>query len=327
METHLLKIKNISKISQRDKILFESYYKKNKNTLDFSNCWLYTIQSTIFAAFKFYDGKTLIPFTTKKPNEHSYAIVQYLGPNAAQKAFKLASTLSEISNKQVIFKNLTPDQFKSFQKLGSTDYEKGDCWNKFYRYDDDTYPETIVSLKDLISLKGNQLKTIRYRVNYFIKHYNPVVKNYTNRSSLKEGLEIVEKWLRMISQRYEEYLKEDPIILHSAELHKKFVESINSGKLGKSCISKIIYVSGQPVALGIAHKISEDCIGLYTNVTTIDLKGLSESIIFEVLKEALNQGYKYANLGGSEFESLLRFKEKFKPIKYIQKTHAVLYPK
>ncbi len=327
MDNELLKIKNISKIDLNDKNLFESYYRKNKNSQDFSNSWLYTIQSTIFGAFKFYDGKTLIPFTMKKPNELPYAIVQYLGPQAIQKAFKLGKVLCENSKRQVIFKNLNKNQFKSLQKLGCTDYKKWDCWNKFYKYDDDTYPETIINLKDLIALKGSQLKTIRYRANYFINHYNYKVKNYTSKSSLKEGIEIVEKWLKMISERYKEHLKEDPIILHSAELHKKFVELIKSGKLGKNCMSKIIYVDGQPIALGISYKISENCIGLYTNVTTVDLKGLSERIIFEVLQEALKQGYKYANLGGSEFESLLQFKDKFKPVKHIQKTHAVLYPK
>jgi len=326
MKMELSKVTHVSKITQKDKKLFESFYKKNKNSLDFSNSWLYTIQSTIFGAFKFYDGETLIPFTTKKPNELPYAIVQYLGHHAIQKAFKLAKILSQISHQEVIFKNLTESQFKSLHASGCTDYKKGDYWNKFYKYDDDTYPETIIDLKDLISLRGGQFKTMRYRVNYFVKRYNHTVKNYSHKDSLKEGREVIEKWKGVILQRYSDYLKEDQMILHSADIHNKFLVLVNSGKVGKGCISKIIYADGEPVALGVAYKISDVCIGLYTNVTTKDLKGLSERIIFELLKEALKQGYKYANLGGSEFESLLKFKDKFKPIKYIQKTHAVLYP-
>jgi hypothetical protein len=245
--------------------------------------------------------------------------VQYLGRDALEKAFRLARHLKEISGQQVIFKNLAHQQFTELKMLGCTDYKEGDFWNRHYKYDDDTFPEAVIDLKSLVSLKGKGFKTVRYRIRHFYSH-----NNYTVSNSAKEGALVVRNWLGMIKERYQDYLKEDPMILHSAEIHAKFAEMMNSGN-SEECLAKIIHVNGIPKALAIACRILDACIGLYTNVTTDNTKGLSEAIVFEILKEAFEQGYLYANLGGSEFESLLKYKEKFKPVKYIQKTHAVLY--
>lgn len=325
MEKALILVKDIqwiTELSVENKDLFDEF-QKSKDSEDFSNSWFYTMQSTIFGAYKYYDEKTLISFTTKTPNETPFAITDYLGENALEKAFELGKKLKEISGKQVIFKNLTKAQAEKLKKLGCEDYRKGDYWNKFYKYDDDTFPETIIDLKELVSLKGNDLKRLRYRVNSFYKN-DYRVENYSSEYS-EVAIGIIEKWLKLIEQRFEEYLKEDKIILHSAEIHKKFLELINTGEANDS-LAKIIFLNKKPVALAIGYKISDKTFGLYTNVAVDDtIKGLSETIIYELLKTAYEKGYSYANLGGSEFKSLLNYKDKFKPLKYLQKTHFVLY--
>ena len=83
----------ISKISNADRKLFGEFFAKNAQSLDFSNSWLYTIQSTLFGAYKYFDEESLIAFTTKKPNSKEYAFTQYLGENALEKAFSLGEKL------------------------------------------------------------------------------------------------------------------------------------------------------------------------------------------------------------------------------------------
>jgi len=317
-------IPHVSKITDADRLLFIRFCAQNKKSLDFSNSWFYTIQSTIFGGYKYFDGESLIAFTTKRPGETHFAIVQFLGKNAENKAFELAKKLVSLSGKEVIFKNLTREQFKHLAKLGCVDYAAGDGWNKNYRYDDDTFPETIISLQDLIHLKGHPHKVLRYRLNSFYKEKYSV-ENFSAKYS-KDALIVVERWLRMIKVRYKDYLAEDKIILHSAQIHKKLLELIDSGEDGDNFVAKLIFVNNKPVAFSIGYKLSSVAIGLYTNVTSDNsIKGISEAIIFELLKEAREQGYKYANLGGSEFQSLLDYKKKFRPVQYLKKTHAVLY--
>ncbi|MFH1390852.1 MAG: phosphatidylglycerol lysyltransferase domain-containing protein [Candidatus Diapherotrites archaeon] len=322
LDSSILNIEGVSELTAEDKELFDKFY-KNEDSVDFSNSWFYTIQSTIFGAYKYYDGKTLISFTTKTPEETLFSITAYLGKNALEKAFDLAKELKKTSKKQVVFKNLTSEQSEKLKKLGCEDYRKGDYWNNFYKYDDDTFPEIIIDLQELVPLKGNDLKTLRYRVNSFYKN-DYKVEDYSAKYS-KDVSEILTDWLELIKDRYKDYLKEDKIILHSAEIHKKFLELIDSGK-ADDYLSKIIFLNKKPVAFAIGYKISSKTFGLYTNVTSNDdVKGLSETIIYELLKEAHEKGYVYANLGGSEFKSLLKYKDKFKPTKHLQKTHVVLY--
>jgi len=322
--TDILNIKNVTKITDKDRELFNQFYFKNKNSFDFSNSWFYAIQSTIFGGYKYFDGESLIAFTTKSPGETPFAIVQFLGENSEKKAFKLAKELIALSGKEVIFKNLTSKQFEIFAKLGCTDYVPGSGWNRNYKYDDDTFPEAIIKLEDLIPLKGRVHKILRYRLNSFYKE-NYSVENYSKKYS-KDADMVIEKWLAMIKGRYKDYLKEDKIILHSAQIHRKFLELIDSGAAGNDFLAKLIFVNGKPLAFSIGYKLSDSAIGLYTNVTSNNsIKGISEAIIFELLKEANVRGYKYANLGGSEFQSLLDYKKKFEPWQYLQKTHAVLY--
>lgn len=320
----IFRIKNVSKITDEDRILFARFYNKNKDSVDFSNSWFYTVQATIFGGYKYFDGKTLIAFTTKKPDEAPFAITQFLGDDSEKKAMKLAKELSYISKKEVIFKNLTNEQFKLFTKLGCSDYKQGDGWNDNYKYDDDTFPEVIVELEKLIALNGRAHRILRYRINSFYKE-NYLVEKYSRKYS-KDALRVIDKWLKMIKNKYKDYLKEDKIILHSAQIHRKFLELINSGDAGKDFIATLIFVNNNALAFSIGYKLSDSAIGLYTNVTADNsIKGISEAIIFELLKDAYANGYKYANLGGSEFQSLLDYKKKFHPVQYLKKTHAVLY--
>ncbi len=320
-----LSLENISKLTLQDKDLFERFYNKEPNCTDFSNSWFYTIQSTIFGGQKYFDGKTLIAFTTKQPNKLPFALTQYLGENAVEKAFNLGIKLMKTSKEKVVFKNLNQKQFEELKKLGCSDYKQNDHWNKFYKYDDDTFPETVIDLEKTIALKGTNFRGLRYKLNHAKKHCLKTFK--CNEKITKNiGMKIIEKWTNSIKKRFKKYIEQDQNLLHSTEIHKKFLELIYSKNMNNDYLHTITFVNDKPHGMTIGQKLSNNCIGLYTNITSYELTEISEANLFGFLKEGLNEGYKYANLGGSEFQSLFNYKNKFKPIAFNKKFHAVLYP-
>ncbi len=315
-------IEHVSPITNEDHTLFDQFI--GENTLDFSNSWLYTKQATAFGGNKYHYNKTLIAFTVYRPHTLPWAFVQYLGKNAMRQAFVLGQKLMKDFNTPIIFKNLTEKQYSELVSYGCQDYRPGDGWNAFYRYDDDTFPETIVETDRLCSLQGRSYHSIRSRIRQFYKN-NIRVEQYTP-SHYSDTLLILEKWLTMIKYRYEKYLENDPIILHSASIHRNFIEYITKNQ-DSHCIAQLIYIDDVPISFAIGYKISNSTLGVYTTVTATDkIKGLSEATTYELVKSALQKKYKYVNLGGSEFKSLLNFKKKFNPSIAIQKRHAILYP-
>ncbi|MDP3742393.1 MAG: hypothetical protein Q8R15_03700 [Candidatus Micrarchaeota archaeon] len=308
-------LENVSQLGNSDKATFEKMLKLD-NSMDYSDCWAYLIQSTFFGGFKFFDAKNFVAFTTFNPASTVFCITKAVGSNPRQAVLSLARVLKERSGEKVIVKNLSEYDHEFLLRNGFEDYREGDGWNKFYKYDDDTFPEPVIDLNELVSMKGGKLKLLRYRLKQFsgpleVKAYNPSI-DFLNAEKL------LEKWRKDIEKRYSEMLKDDDVFLHSVALHRKFMlEPIGNAFLFTS--------SGVPVGFSLLVQVSAQAVALYSMVCDNELDGLSERIHFETMKKAYEVDFSYCNLGGSEFESLHNYKLKFAPFTFIKKKHAVLY--
>lgn len=326
LENSLRALPNVSSIERNDEILFNDFFSQNNETLDYGNSWPYIIQSTFFKGYKYLDNDTLIAFTLKEPNKVPFVITKTLGKDALEKTILLANKLHEISDEKVIIKNLSDEQFDFFRKNGFSNYQKGDCWNKFYKYDDDTFPETVIQLRPLMKKQGEDYKSLRYHLNHFSKKVNFEIKEYTLDKHLVDASLVLDSWINSLEERYPKYLQNDPIYIHSVDLHKKYINELPLGKNGQHYFANIIYANTEPAGFALLSKISNNCIGVYSNFCKNTYKGLSETLLYYALERAYEAGFEFANFGGAEFENLLEFRYKFNPMAYLQKYHAILYP-
>ncbi len=311
------RVENISRLSAEDKALFEDLLKRGRqNPLDYSNCWEYLIQSTFFDSFKFWDGKNFVAFTVHRPNSLPFVITKAVGSNPRAAILQVAHLLREISGEKVIVKNLSEYDFEFLEKNGFEDYREPEGWNKFCRYDDDTFPEPVIDLAKTLSLKGKKLKLLRYRLRRLKQPLE--VKLYDPLRDFSDAKIVLDKWSKDIAKRFSQVIKQDKIFLHSVDLHRKFMEN-NGGK------SLLFYLNGRPVGFSLIAPISHEAVAVYSIMCDNEIEGLSETVYYETMKKAFEAGYKYCNLGGSEFESLHNYKLKFAPFTFVRKRHAVLY--
>src|SRR3989338_2034901 len=98
-------LENVSQLGNSDKATFEKMLKWD-NSLDYSDCWAYLVQSTFFGGYKYFDNKNFVSFTTFNPASSVFCITKAVGSNPRQAVLSLARVLKERSGEKVIVKNL-----------------------------------------------------------------------------------------------------------------------------------------------------------------------------------------------------------------------------
>lgn len=315
---------DVKPITAEDEKLFSKYFEKSGLALDYGNSWAYVGQATFFGGYKWHDGKNLVVVTTRAPGGLPFVIAKAAGRNYLDAAADLAEKLCTVSGAPVIMKNLDDIESSYLFAKGFSDYRGDDSWSQHYRYDDDTFPETIIVLDELAELKGGELKTLRYQLNRFKKNMTHEMRPLSE-NSFADALYVVTKWGGSLLEKYAHEFKTDPLGAHSIDLHKKYIEQAFFA--GRKALRRVHYANEKPAGFSLVQPVSRNCVGVYSNITTNVCSGLSETVMFSALMEAKEKGYLFANLGGSEYRSLYLFKQKFAPSALIQKRHAVLYPK
>ncbi|MBI4361018.1 DUF2156 domain-containing protein [Candidatus Micrarchaeota archaeon] len=289
---------------------------------DYSDSWSYVMQSTFFGGYIHQENESAVLYTTRYPNQTPYVITKWLGPKGLGRVPELAETLERKSGKPVIVKNLSENEFSFLERHNFRSYAPNEGWHSDYRYDEDTFPQTIVDLDALVTLKGPALKRLRHATTHFRKRKNAVALPY-HPSMYEDAVRVLSGWERHFSNRFDEKIRRDPLLLHSVDLHHRYMESLYTRCDEKNVFSYVFYLDGKPEGFSLAERTGKQSVGLYCNISTNRFPGFSETIVLETLRRAHAQGMNAANLGGSEFESLHQFKQKFGPSRYIQKTHAV----
>ncbi len=315
----------LTRLSDANRSVFKNMCLSNSGgQLDYSNSWNYLIQSTFFGGWKYLADDSFVVVTTRYPNCFPVVITKMLGASSLDNALSLASELKKLTGQKIIFKNIGPSFENSMKKRGLTDYAPGDGWSKRYHFDDDTFSQATVSLQDMRTLCGPTFKSLRYRVNALRRKHNVLVKEF-NASLLDDALLVLNTWRDSFLNRFAKELVMNPLDAHSVDLHESYVRSKYSGyDPNNGVFSFLLYVDGKPSGFSLAEKISDDAVGLYSNISSNEFQGLSECLVYETLCACAKEGFSYANLGGSEFSSLHNFKKKFAS-SFIQKKHLVLY--
>jgi hypothetical protein len=75
-------------------------------------------------------------------------------------------------------------------------------------------------------------------------------------------------------------------------------------------VGDLILVGGRPRGAWLGSRISAQCLGVYVLFADTRIRGLSDYALYLALRKARQCGSSFANLGGSELESLFFFKSR-----------------
>lgn len=306
LATNKYSVPYVSRITDDDQALLELTQQKFRpQSYYYEDSWGYILQSTRYGGFKWYDptNGSLIFFGKKSMSDDTLVVPCFF----AEPEY-LIYVLKKICNNRAILKNINKIDTNKFLSLGFREYNELEAWDNFTKYDDQTYPQSIVDLKLVTELKGkiyhHLRKTLRKEIHAAIYKYNDEYYNdVLNIFAMKDGYTFYdkEKIHGMYYSSHEMYV--------TANIDKYvIIDILSNNVLGFTAISRISNDNAAFVALLFKPTIK------YASVWGI----------YKTLEETYKRGYKTVNFGGSESEGTDTFvKRNFHPILQIEKVHLI----
>ena len=304
----------ISEITPADQVLLQTIVEHMRpESKNYEDSWGYIIQATRYNGFKWYDPSTnsLIFFGRKSDSDPTLVV-----PNFFAEPKYLANAVNKVQHElkaqQTVLKNINPSESASFFPYGFRRYKKGEKWNTFAPFDDQTYPQLVIDLKKLSDLQGKVYKKLRILLN---------------------------KKLKLIIR---EYIDEDINKVLDLFAYKDGNTKIKIRKAkGMYYVSHIMYPTADIDKFVIIDKTTNEIVG-FTAISDITSKNTAyvasifkpgtkiASIwgIYQTLIKKYQAGFHLINLGGCESEGTYNFMRwLFQPVEQIEKTHLIYSPK
>lgn len=287
----------LNTLSLKDKKTFLGYLSLRKHSLAayaFENIYIWkSLYSIRWAIIE----KSLCIFLQDKLGCFLYLppLGEEMTPGQIEGSFRVMDSLNK--NRQLSrIENLEKDDLILFKKLGFICQEK---------------PCDYLYLRGRIAgLRGNDFKSKRSSLNYFTKHYQPKVSEFSKHDS-SECIALYGEWMR-------ERAKRNPDNLYRGMLE----DSLGCLKvLLKACPS--LEVRGLAVRIGgrikgftLGYKLDEQTFCVLYEVTDLSAKGLAQFIFREFCIRL--KGYKYINcMDDSGLENLKAVKLSYHPFKLV----------
>jgi len=295
-------IPGITPLTIADEALFRSLVRsfRSPDNLNFEDSWAYIMQATRVCPAKFHSGDFFAALTVKQ--DHSAIVI----PNYFSPFFKLveefAALLARTIQLPIILKNVGTEDVPALTAIGFEPYRKDERWDESSKYDDQTFPQTIIDLNSVVSAFGRKFEDLRRELRcpkLSCRDYN-IYFDYGDVERL-----LLRKDVRMNGLAYD------------AEI--RFLEMDSS----LNTVALIFFLEGKPVGFSLSDRISEKCIAFNSIIRDYSIPGLFTRLAYATAKVAKERGYRFGNLQGAENEGLHRWKRKFRPCKEIQKTHLI----
>ncbi|MBI4163006.1 MAG: hypothetical protein HY513_04950 [Candidatus Aenigmarchaeota archaeon] len=307
----------ISPITDKDKKLFHDMLEKEK-TFTYGNSFYYICQAANGTGdqklgLKFFDGELLAGIgifdRSSLGGGWHFHVIRPIGKFTADKILSLAKAMLELSGNPVFVKKLTDEQKSKLIGAGFTSIENYP-WHAQSVEEDDTFPEQIINIENILVDSNNTKTNIGDKYNRFYSKFGKELQVADlSEINYKDALEIVKNFF--------EYLEIKNVHISQPSDYDNIIFHPPLGKNGKTFFSQIIYIAGKPAAFFAAEPLSPDTVGLYANITLHqEYSYLSEYLIVYICKMLKAKGYKHVNLGGSETGGLFQFKDKLHPDKY-----------
>jgi len=292
----------ISPLSQDDESLFRSYVKEHRpiDNKDFKDSWLYILQASRNFPLKIVNEQGLFILSAK--SDGTALVIPNYFCSKSEDIAEIASQLSMRTKLPVILKNIDPTDIEELTQLGFDQYQDHEVWDPNSPYDDQTFSQCIVDIKQLLSLKGKPYRNVRRELTYVksadVEMYDP-----------EKDKEFITSLGRKLDKRIPGFY----------ESHQGFISLESYSNL----IALVFRINGERVGFTLSDTISPRCIAFNAVFYDNNFRFISSLLAYETAKHALSRGYQFFNFQGSETQSLDRWKRKFNPAYEIKKTHLI----
>ncbi len=328
----------LSPLTAEDESLFRKFVKKYRaeDNCDFKDSWAYILQATRNNPQKFARDDALFLLAQI---DDGFVIPNYF---VSHENVLLDFVLN--LKKRVILKNVAVADIEKLCSLGFRKYKDNETWFSFnkplsgyYRqvykplsdyfeqlpFDDQSYPQRIVNISDLLLLKGSDYALLR-------KNLKAIAKENYDGSTLNMQNLSVRGYNPVIDKKAVLFLSEDSEIAPPGftESIERYLDLSSSPDFHAFvfCYPHKYRVQYQSDIIGYVafDSISSVCCAYNAMVHFSDAYPyLSSLLTFETAKIAQHLGFEFMNLQGSQTVSLDRWKIKFGFFQSIEKTHLV----
>lgn len=282
--------------------LFRKYV--NPNSLRFEDSWLYILQACRNGG-GLYKIEGSLFLVTKKEDDSAIVIPSFFTKDKSSLR-EIISKISSQTELPVILKNVNIEEINELKTHGFDCYGREEVWSHGCKYDDQTFPQRIVDIEDLLGLKGKSYEEVR--------------------SGLRKcRLDVPPQSLRFYD------LQRDKLdFLNLLEMHEKRLPGTRSAfsiyqdvSKDKNIIPIVFQLDQRIIGASFFDTISRGNLAYVLHLYDPSFPGLSYSLLFESSYFLYHLSYSHINLQGSETEGLDRWKRGFAPKIKIQNTHMI----
>ncbi len=297
----------VSKITSADKeLLGKTVSLIRPDSKFYEDSWGYIIQATRYGQCRWYDPSTgsLIFFGRKTTSPELVVPIFFAKPKYLGAI--LTEVLTALNIPQAILKNANPADISDFLPYGFRQYRAGECWSTLYPLGDQTYPQLIVDLQQLMKHRGDAYQNLRTTLN---KKNGFSLRKYaeSDREAVIDIFLAVDKQHHILPKTAPGYF----------ETHEMYPDSETERFV-------IIDDSHKIIGFTATSEISQKTTALVAALFQPDIKGVCTWGIYKTLEAQYRKGFQLANLGGCGSKTVYLYKrEKFRPIEEIEKTHLV----
>lgn len=171
-------------------------------------------------------------------------------------------------------------------------------------YLDWRYPVRILDTRKVAEMKGPRFAKIRNKTRIAAQNVREIGFRQTDAlRAMRAALKYWEGSMIFSSKETDSM----------AEFYEEFFDILNDYK---NCCDGLIYLQGRkPVGFSVWEEMDKTMANLFINLGDSSITGLSDFQIVTSCKKLHEKGIARLNLGGSEIESLDRFKAKYQPVR------------
>ncbi len=316
IEKIISSIPNCSKITNDDKLLYKEFLKleEKKYPYHYSRSWVFIKKISQGAGIKYFDKQkghliTIAPnFGGIIPN---YVFLP-LGIKSIESIPLVAKELNRVLDQKIIVKKIYGEEnkeyllkhgFRDISSIGSVNLEK-------------KYPEVVCSVDEIIkatfgfptNLKMSRFKKCirKIRKKIILRGYEIQEKNLI-RKLTPEFKNLVDHWSSDITEREATQFKNNMSILEIKKwiadaYYPYFINEYANKVDNKNIIAYLTFLDKNPVAFTSAYSVGRDCLAVNASFCDTNYSGLIQYQFFSLAARAKFLGYKYLNLGSSDFE-------------------------
>jgi hypothetical protein len=273
------------------------------DSLAYEHSWGYVIQAARDRGMIFYDDSdgSLVVFANKPGHPDTLVVPTFLAEPGRLRHVVRQVQMSTGAARTVV-KNVDPAEVDHMESLGFRRYRADEAWSATARFDDQTHPQPVVDLADLVARRGRAYRPLRralaigHAQGYRVRSYRKADKPGVLAIFAARDAEEPDNRFRVAHEMYLTHELERIVVEHKGHL----------------------------VGFAATSAISESSAALCAGLFVRGCRALAAWSQYQVMAELHGSGFEMANLGGSEGSGTAQFKKlHFRPRMMIWRIHLV----